>query len=122
MITTNGTLGFILTVLLAVLLSASLAIATKVHTDWVLSVRNKFAGQKQSLDALKEHDSRRHLRMLAGIDLPLGGDGRPNSAGFVPFLLFFYYYTLVSVIEKSDAEEIKIHNKELKIIDYPKQI
>lgn len=81
MITTNGTLGFILTVLLAVLLSASLAIATKVHTDWVLSVRNKFAGQKQSLDALKEHDSRRHLRMLAGIDLPLGGDGRPNSAG-----------------------------------------
>lgn len=100
MITTNGTLGFILTLLLALSLSASVAIATKVHTDWVLSVRNKFAGEKQSLDALKEHDSRRHLRMLAGIDLPLGGDGRPNSAGFV--FLFIYYYTLVSVIAESD--------------------
>ncbi|EXC35930.1 Aspartic proteinase-like protein 2 [Morus notabilis] len=61
-------------------------ISTKVTTtsalnDAVLSVKYKYAGREPSLSALKAHDDRRQLRILAGVDLPLGGSGRPDAVG-----------------------------------------
>ncbi|KAK3017178.1 hypothetical protein RJ639_007121, partial [Escallonia herrerae] len=48
----------------------------------VITVNYKFAGKERSLSALKAHDTLRHLRILAaGVDLPLGGTGRPDSVG-----------------------------------------
>lgn len=50
----------------------------------VINVNYKFAGMERSLSALKAHDTLRHLQILAaGVDLPLGGTGRPDSVGFV---------------------------------------
>ena len=47
----------------------------------VFSVKYKYAGQERTLSTLKAHDSRRQLQILAGVDLPLGGSGRPNGVG-----------------------------------------
>ncbi|GAV66159.1 Asp domain-containing protein [Cephalotus follicularis] len=47
----------------------------------ILSVKYKYAWRERSLSALKEHDSRRQLRILAGVDLPIGGIGRPDAVG-----------------------------------------
>ncbi|KAJ1435472.1 Xylanase inhibitor, C-terminal [Sesbania bispinosa] len=47
----------------------------------VFSVKCKYAGQERSLSALKAHDYRRQLSLLAGVDLPLGGSGRPDAVG-----------------------------------------
>ncbi|XP_057960264.1 aspartic proteinase 36 [Malania oleifera] len=55
--------------------------ATNVSANGVIRVKNKFAGRERSLDALKAHDSRRQLRFLGGVDLPLGGSGRPDAVG-----------------------------------------
>ncbi|KAK7394281.1 hypothetical protein VNO78_14803 [Psophocarpus tetragonolobus] len=41
----------------------------------------KFKYQDRSLSALKAHDYRRQLSLLAGVDLPLGGSGRPDAVG-----------------------------------------
>ena len=57
----------------------------------VINVNYKFAGMERSLSALKAHDTLRHLRILAaGVDLPLGGTGRPDSVGFVVHLYPIY--------------------------------
>ncbi|KAL6293660.1 hypothetical protein ACE6H2_001802 [Prunus campanulata] len=63
-----------------------LLISTKVTTsvalnNAVLSVKYKYAGREPSLSALKAHDTQRTLRILAGVDLPLGGSGRPDAVG-----------------------------------------
>ncbi|XP_022722406.1 aspartic proteinase-like protein 2 isoform X5 [Durio zibethinus] len=47
----------------------------------VFNVKYKFAGRQRSLFDLRDHDSRRQLRILAGVDLPLGGSGRPDGLG-----------------------------------------
>ncbi|XP_047332359.1 aspartic proteinase 36-like [Impatiens glandulifera] len=47
----------------------------------VFSVKYKFAGTDHSLSALKAHDDLRNLRMLSGVDIPLGGTGRPDAVG-----------------------------------------
>ncbi|KAJ8774359.1 hypothetical protein K2173_011608 [Erythroxylum novogranatense] len=47
----------------------------------VFSVKYKYAGKEQSLSDLKAHDDRRQLGILSGVDLPLGGSGRPNGVG-----------------------------------------
>ncbi|PSS23998.1 Aspartic proteinase-like protein [Actinidia chinensis var. chinensis] len=47
----------------------------------VFSVSYKFAGMDPSLSALRAHDNLRHIQMLAGVDLPLGGTGRPDAVG-----------------------------------------
>lgn len=49
----------------------------------VFSVKYKFAGMDPSLSALVAHDSLRHHTMMAaaGVDIPLGGTGRPDSVG-----------------------------------------
>jgi hypothetical protein len=49
----------------------------------VFSVKYKYAGLQRSLSDLKAHDDQRQLRILAGVDLPLGGIGRPDILGFV---------------------------------------
>ncbi|KAM7260468.1 hypothetical protein ACFE04_016209 [Oxalis oulophora] len=46
----------------------------------VFSVKYKYAGREPSLAALKAHDIRRQLRILASVDLPIGG-GRPDAVG-----------------------------------------
>uniref|UniRef100_A0A6N2M9L9 Peptidase A1 domain-containing protein n=1 Tax=Salix viminalis TaxID=40686 RepID=A0A6N2M9L9_SALVM len=45
------------------------------------SVKYKYAGLQRSLCDLKAHDDQRQLRILAGVDLPLGGIGRPDILG-----------------------------------------
>ncbi|XVE84545.1 hypothetical protein DITRI_Ditri17bG0021700 [Diplodiscus trichospermus] len=47
----------------------------------VINVKSKFAGSQRSFLDLKDHDSKRQLRLLAGVDLPLGGSGRPDGIG-----------------------------------------
>ncbi|TMW91081.1 hypothetical protein EJD97_014814 [Solanum chilense] len=52
-----------------------------VGGEGVIKVHSKFAGLERNLRALKAHDEMRHLHILAGIDLPIGGTGRPDSVG-----------------------------------------
>ncbi|XP_059318307.1 aspartic proteinase 39-like [Lycium ferocissimum] len=52
-----------------------------VGSEGVIRVKYKFSGSERNLRALKAHDEMRHLRILAGIDLPIGGSGRPDSVG-----------------------------------------
>ncbi|KAJ9555417.1 hypothetical protein OSB04_010031 [Centaurea solstitialis] len=48
----------------------------------VFGVNSKFSGKERSLSLFKAHDSLRHLQILAsGVDLPLGGTGRPDAVG-----------------------------------------
>ncbi|KAL2470165.1 Eukaryotic aspartyl protease family protein [Abeliophyllum distichum] len=47
----------------------------------VIKVSYKFAGSERTLGALRAHDDLRHLNILAGVDLPLGGTGRPDAVG-----------------------------------------
>nr|XP_017225601.1 PREDICTED: aspartic proteinase-like protein 2 isoform X2 [Daucus carota subsp. sativus] len=47
----------------------------------VFEVKHKFGARgERSLSALRAHDHRRHARMLAAIDLPLGGKGRAGDS------------------------------------------
>ncbi|KAG7543524.1 Xylanase inhibitor C-terminal [Arabidopsis thaliana x Arabidopsis arenosa] len=52
-----------------------------VSGNFVFNVTHKFAGKEKELSELKSHDSCRHARMLANVDLPLGGDSRADSIG-----------------------------------------
>lgn len=54
---------------------------TRVLSWGVIHVKYKFAGSQRSIVDLKVHDSVRQLRILAGVDLPLGGSGRPDGLG-----------------------------------------
>ncbi|XP_019166187.1 PREDICTED: aspartic proteinase-like protein 2 [Ipomoea nil] len=49
--------------------------------EGVIRVNYKFSGSERTLAALSAHDDMRHLRILAGVDLPIGGTGRPDSVG-----------------------------------------
>lgn len=49
----------------------------------MFNVKYRYPRLQGSLTALKEHDDRRQLTILAGIDLPLGGTGRPDIPGSV---------------------------------------
>ncbi|KAL1194901.1 Aspartic proteinase 39 [Cardamine amara subsp. amara] len=49
--------------------------------NFVFKVQHKFAGKERKLDQFKSHDTRRHSRMLASVDIPLGGDSRVDSVG-----------------------------------------
>lgn len=62
------------------------ALVLNVSGNLVFSVNHKFKGRDKqvSLSALKEHDARRHGRLLAAdaaVDLQLGGSGHPSEAG-----------------------------------------
>ncbi|KAL6970848.1 hypothetical protein U1Q18_030530 [Sarracenia purpurea var. burkii] len=84
--------------LLSLLVIAACTTATSVSASnagagggggGVFRVNYKFAGMERSLSALKAHDSLRHLQMLAGVDLPLGGTGRPDAVGL--------YYAMIGI-------------------------
>lgn len=63
-----------------------LVYSVNVVSEGVIKVNSKFAGLETNMRALKAHDEMRHLHILTGIDLPIGGTGRPDSVGFVfPF-------------------------------------
>ncbi|CAI9776397.1 unnamed protein product [Fraxinus pennsylvanica] len=47
----------------------------------VIKVSYKFADSERTLSALRAHDDIRHLNVVAGVDLPLGGIGRPDAVG-----------------------------------------
>ncbi|XP_047319124.1 aspartic proteinase 36-like [Impatiens glandulifera] len=61
--------------------SFSTPIASPVGFGGVLSVKYKFSGTDRSLSALKAHDDLRNIRMASGVDIPLGGSGRPDAVG-----------------------------------------
>ena len=77
-----------------------LASAVNVSGNMVFPVNHKFKGPGKhvSLGAWKEHDARRHRRLLAGadsaIDLQLGGNGHPSEAGCV--IAFLHPQLIVS--------------------------
>ncbi|KAL2941490.1 Aspartic proteinase-like protein 2 [Bienertia sinuspersici] len=52
-----------------------------VSGNTFFKVEHKYKGGKRNLRDLRAHDARRHGRMLATIDLPLGGNGQPSDAG-----------------------------------------
>lgn len=58
----------------------------------VFSVKYKYAGRERSLSTLKAHDISRQLRFLAGVDIPLGGSGRPDAVGLVVLFFNFVWY------------------------------
>ncbi|KAL6194168.1 hypothetical protein ACLB2K_035252 [Fragaria x ananassa] len=66
--------------LFLLLISTNITAAVAVNNA-VLSVKYKYAGRERTLSALKAHDTKRTLRFLAGVDLPLGGSGRPDAVG-----------------------------------------
>ncbi|KAK2413357.1 aspartic proteinase [Trifolium repens] len=72
--TTTTTISLFFTLLLL--------ISTVTANHGVFNVKYKFdADQQRSLSVLKAHDYRRQISLLTGVDLPLGGTGRPDSVG-----------------------------------------
>ena len=68
-------------------------VVTASANHGVFSVKYKYAGQKRTLPILKAHDSLRQLQILTGVDLPLGGSGRPDGVGsaFLCSVIFFFF-------------------------------
>ncbi|KAL7148786.1 hypothetical protein ABFS83_06G202900 [Erythranthe nasuta] len=63
-----------------------------VKGNVVFQVHHKYGGRGNknwALGVMKEHDSRRHGRMLAAVDFQLGGDGSPTNAAL--------YYTRITI-------------------------
>lgn len=56
----------------------------------VFNVKCKFSGDQRSLSVLKAHDYRRQISLITGVDLPLGGTGRPDAVGSVVFQILHY--------------------------------
>ncbi|KAK3204515.1 hypothetical protein Dsin_018561 [Dipteronia sinensis] len=89
MCVTMGLMRRSLNLALSVTFVSFLVVSTTISTliygisanHGVFSVKYRYAGRERSLSLLKEHDSRRQLRILAGVDLPLGGSGRPDGVG-----------------------------------------
>ncbi|KAK9141115.1 hypothetical protein Scep_010796 [Stephania cephalantha] len=65
------------------------AISGVVGGGGVFKVQHKYNGLERTVREIKKHDIRRHGRSLIGIDLPLGGDGRPTDSGL--------YYTKIGI-------------------------
>lgn len=81
-------MGLCLRNCLCIVLIATAAVGGVSSNHGVFSVKYRYAGRERSLSLLKEHDARRQLRILAGVDLPLGGTSRPDGVGFVSFFMF----------------------------------
>ncbi|XP_073007789.1 aspartic proteinase 36-like [Typha latifolia] len=69
----------LLLILLFSLLSNSLP--RQSFAAGVFNVRHRFAGRNITIVDLASHDRRRHGRVLAAVDLPLGGLGLPTATG-----------------------------------------
>ncbi|XP_021732669.1 aspartic proteinase-like protein 2 [Chenopodium quinoa] len=57
-----------------------ITISSTVSSSAIFSLKFRYAGTNRSLNSLKLHDTNR-LQMLSNVDLPLGGNGRPDSSG-----------------------------------------
>ncbi|CAI8592100.1 unnamed protein product [Vicia faba] len=67
---------------ISLLFTFFLTISTVAANHGVFNVKYKFADdQQRSLSVLKAHDYRRQMSLITGVDLPLGGTGRPDSVG-----------------------------------------
>ncbi|XP_052144682.1 aspartic proteinase 39-like isoform X1 [Oryza glaberrima] len=70
---------------LVLLLALSVSALAAADASGVFEVQRKFTrhgdGGEGHLSALREHDGRRHGRLLAAIDLPLGGSGLATETG-----------------------------------------
>ncbi|XP_048324804.2 aspartic proteinase 36 [Ziziphus jujuba] len=58
-----------------------LALFSTVSGNFVFPVQHKFKGRERSLRTLKDHDMRRHGRILSSVDLQLGGNSMPTDIG-----------------------------------------
>ena len=67
--------------LVLVLMISTCVSASSSSAGGVIRVSSKFSGTDRSLSALKAHDTLRHFGVFAGVDLPLGGTGRPDAVG-----------------------------------------
>ncbi|KAL6587699.1 hypothetical protein OROMI_000677 [Orobanche minor] len=76
-----GRISSLLFTLSVIVLISSTSTTTVSANNGVFSVKYRYAGRQNSLVDLKAHDDRRQLRILAGVDLPLGGSGRPDGVG-----------------------------------------
>ncbi|KAL5542839.1 hypothetical protein UlMin_010549 [Ulmus minor] len=76
----SGSFSLLVTLLFLFMISTKITASTALNNP-VLSVKYRYAGRKPSLSTLIAHDSRRQQRILAGVDLPLGGSGRPDGVG-----------------------------------------
>lgn len=81
---------------------------TRVCGGGVFKVDYKFAGMERSLSAMRAHDSVRHLQIIAGVDLPIGGTGRPDAVGwgrstFNFFLVFILnFFSLLNLVDDGE--------------------
>ena len=64
-------------------LALLLVVAACSAAPGVFQVRRRFPAGGGAA-ALRAHDGRRHGRLLAAADLPLGGLGLPTDTGYVP--------------------------------------
>ncbi|PKI66910.1 hypothetical protein CRG98_012673 [Punica granatum] len=55
--------------------------ASAASGNVAFQVHSKLKGRERSLSALREHDSRRHGRLLSAVDFHLGGNGNPSDTG-----------------------------------------
>ncbi|CAA7041801.1 unnamed protein product [Microthlaspi erraticum] len=67
--------------ILRIVAVVSMVMIQSASGNFVFNVKHKFAGRGKQLSELKSHDTYRHARMLANVDLPLGGDSRADSIG-----------------------------------------
>jgi hypothetical protein len=93
--------GVSVVLVLSLLITTSVGIAGVFGYNGVLNVKYKYAGRERSLTQLKTHDIRRQLRILAGVDLPLGGSGRPDAVGFAFHSFFFFCFLILLVVSIS---------------------
>lgn len=102
----KGSVAF-LALLVLLVVNVGLVVVVQGNENVVFEVQHKFkgrtggSGRGSMLTSLKAHDSFRHGRMLAAIDVPLGGNGSPtdaalvlsscsSSATFCKYLWFFF--------------------------------
>ncbi|XP_009619853.1 aspartic proteinase 36-like isoform X1 [Nicotiana tomentosiformis] len=88
-------------ILLLVLLGGDYEVGVKGENNVVFNVKHKFGGRGRSvLKDLKDHDARRHGRMLAAADFQLGGNGSPTGAAL--------YFTKLSIGTPSKDYHVQV--------------
>lgn len=82
--TAMATIAMIMRLIVLLLLFVVASASDGLSGGGVIGVKYKFAGMDPTLGALMAHDSLRHQTMMAaaaGVDIPLGGTGGPDSVG-----------------------------------------
>lgn len=85
----KGSVAFLALLVLLVVNVGLVVVVVQGNENVVFEVQHKFKGRTggngraSMLTSLKAHDSFRHGRMLAAIDVPLGGNGSPTDAALV---------------------------------------